>query len=288
MNNAIKSMLDKYSCQTERDYTNALKEIIQEIALLGLWRAKFFEKAAFYGGTALRILYGLDRFSEDMDFSLLHADNDFTLNKYNQAIRSELMAFGFDVEVNSKQKSQQSSIESAFIKANTLNQLITIAVPDEITSMIHRHKVIKIKMEVDVQPPSGFSTEAKTLLLPIPFSVLTYTQADLLAGKIHALLCRSWKTRVKGRDWYDFYWFISRNISVNLSHLQQRLIQSGHLADGDVLSKERLLELLFHRIQAVDIDMAAKDVVDFLKDRSAISIWSKSFFHELSQRLNVV
>src|SRR5438309_3791037 len=123
MNPAILSMLDRYKCVTAQDYENALKEIIQEIALLGLWRAKFYEHAAFYGGSALRILYGLDRFSEDLDFTLLRPDKTFSLASYNQAIMDELRSFGFKVEVVTKTKKIVSNIESAFIKADSKQQL---------------------------------------------------------------------------------------------------------------------------------------------------------------------
>lgn len=284
MHNVIQTMLNRYQCQSEHDYINALKEIFQEIALLGLWRAKFFEHAAFYGGTALRILYGLDRFSEDMDFSLRAPDGKFSLLKYNQAIVDELASFGFEVSVETKQKKTPSVIESAFIKANTLKQILIIQSGNAVIHTHPRH-VIKIKMEVDTQPPSGFTTEAKRLLLPIPFSVLTYSQPDLFAGKIHALLCRKWQTRIKGRDWYDYYWYISRGIAVNLLHLQYRLIQSNHWDDKETLTHDKLIQLIKNKINEVDFDMAQKDVVDFLKDKSAIVLWSTQFFMELTEQL---
>ena len=209
MNDSVQSMLEKYKPRSEQDYTNALKEIIQEIALLGLWRSKFYEHAAFYGGSALRILYQLNRFSEDLDFSLLKPDPEFTLAPYNQSICDELNAFGFTVEVKTKEKQVNTSIESAFIKANTKTQLMMIHAPQSLIQQTHGMHQLKIKMEVDTDPPAGFQTEVKTLLQPIPFSVKTYTLPDLFAGKIHALLCRPWKIRVKGRDWYDFIWYIT-------------------------------------------------------------------------------
>src|SRR5579862_5391578 len=226
MHSAIKTMLGRYKCHSEQDYINALKEIFQEIALLGLWRSKFYEKAAFYGGTALRILYGLDRFSEDLDFTLLQTDKHFDLAPYNQAIVDELNGFGFQVSVETKIKNIESNIESAFIKATTKKQLIVIEADSEIIQRIHHMNTIKIKMEVDINPPGSMSTEVKNILLPIPFSVKTLTQADLFAGKLHATLCRPWQTRVKGRDWYDLVWYIARSIPVNLHHLRDRLIQS--------------------------------------------------------------
>src|SRR5271157_4585321 len=207
MNEAIARMMARYDGRRREDYVRALREILQEIALLGLWRSKFFEKAAFYGGTALRILYGLDRFSEDLDFSLLEPKPDFDLSKYCVALQTEMRSFGFEVTIESKEKRRQSAVQSAFIKSNTLKQLVVIETAEELVRTVPRGQVLKIRLEVDTVPPPGFSTEVKYLLHPIPFPVKSYTLPDLFAGKRHALLCRRWKTRVKGRDWYDFVWF---------------------------------------------------------------------------------
>jgi predicted nucleotidyltransferase component of viral defense system len=285
MHIAIKQMLEKYDCQNQRDYLNALKEIIQEIALLGLWRAKFHEKAAFYGGSALRILYGLDRFSEDLDFTLLKSDNDFDLSTYNQFIEKELSSFGFEVTVERKIKNIQSTIESAFIKANSRIQLLTIETPSDIIGTLHPTHLIKIKMEVDVNPPGKFTTEAKTLLQPIPFSVNTLTLPDLFAGKIHALLCRPWQKRVKGRDWYDFVWYVSKGSHVNLSHLQARLAQSGAWDDKNKLSLEQLKTLLLNKIHSTDFSNAKDDASQFIKDPQALDLWSTAFFVQLLDKL---
>ncbi len=288
MHNAIETMLNKYKCRNEKEYVNALKEIFQEIALLGLWRSKFFEQAAFYGGTALRILYGLDRFSEDVDFTLLQTNKTFSLEKYNNAIISELDSFGFDVKMETKNKNIDTKIESAFIKANTIKQLLTIGVPNRITQHIHRMKTIKIKMEVDTDPPGNFSTEVKKLWLPIPYTVLTLTQEDLFAGKIHALLYRQWQKRIKGRDWYDYYWYVSRDIPVNLSHLETRLVKSGYWSPTKTLTHQDLVKLLHERIEQIDFENAKNDVTDFLKDPAAIELWSKEFFNDMTKKLRSI
>ena len=196
MNQVLTAMMSRYACKSIADYNNALKEIIQEIALLGLWRSKFFEKAAFYGGTCLRIMYGLDRFSEDLDFSLLKPDKHFTFIKYLKGVQNELAAFGFHTTVETKKKTKITSIDSAFIKAGTREQLLTIDVPKKWVERVHSGHVLKIKLEVDIDPPLDFATEAKTLLLPIPFGVVCYASPDLFSGKLHAVLCRPWKNRV--------------------------------------------------------------------------------------------
>lgn len=267
---------------------NALKEIFQEIALLGLWRAKFYEKAAFYGGSALRILYGLDRFSEDLDFTLLRKDNQFQLAAYNQAVVDELASFGFDVEVECKNKKIISNIESAFIKADTKKQLIIVEAPSDISKRFHHMHRIRIKMEVDVRPPGKFNTEAKTILQPIPFSVRTLILPDLFAGKIHALLCRPWQLRVKGRDWYDFVWCIGRDIPVNTLHLRERLVQSEAWKGSDDFGKDELLELLKNKIKSTDFENAKRDIKPFLSDPKSTDIWSTPFFNELLDKIKII
>lgn len=285
MNEALSAMFERYSPASAEDYENAFKEIIQEIALLGLWRTKFFEKAAFYGGTALRILYGLDRFSEDMDFSLLKRDKRFDLQPYCTGITDELKGFGLNVDVEKKEKSSESAIESAFIKTGTLENLISIDVPARISKRIPSNRLIKIKLEVDIDPPLGFATEAKYLLQPIPFSVNAYKPPDLFAGKMHALLCRQWKTRVKGRDWYDLVWYVARATPLHLKHLETRMKQSGHFSKDQRLTQERLMELLKDKISKLDVNAAKKDVLPMLKDPESIEVWSKEFFTEVVSKI---
>lgn len=286
MHAAIKTMLEKYKCHSEQDYINALKEIFQEIALLGLWRAKFYEKAAFYGGTALRILYGLDRFSEDLDFTLLKTEKNFDLTPYNQAVADELQSFGFQVSVEVKNKNIESNIESAFIKATTKQQLIIIEATPEITGRIHRMNTIKIKMEVDTNPPGNCDTEVKNILLPIPFSVKTLTPSDLFAGKLHAILCRPWQKRVKGRDWYDLVWYVARNIPVNLHHLRDRLIQSSAWDKSIKLTKNDLITLLSDKINETNFENAKSDIIPFIIDKEAVSLWSKNFFLDVIGKIS--
>jgi predicted nucleotidyltransferase component of viral defense system len=288
MHDAIKQMLTKYQCRSQQDYINALKEIFQEIALLGLWRAKFFERAAFYGGSALRILYGLDRFSEDLDFSLLKKSPDFDLTPYNKAVTKELAAFGFAASVETKNKQLLSNIESAFIKAESKKQLLVIEAPQDMVKSVRRMQTIKIKMEVDINPPGLFSTETKFLLHPIPFSLRSFIKPDLFAGKIHALLCRPWVTRVKGRDWYDFLWHLSQNIPVNLLHLKERMIQSQVWDRRKILSKNSLIELLLQKIKETDFNAAKNDISPFVKKSSSLEVWSKDFFKDILKQIKTI
>ncbi len=281
MHALIEEMLEKYHLQTIADGTTALREIIQEIALVGLWRAKFFEHAAFYGGTALRILYGLDRFSEDLDFSLLKPDPVFSLSKYNHAIKDELSAFGFEVTVIEKIKNIETPIESAFIKANTKTELIHIGLRNQLIATIPKDAVIKIKLEIDTNPPSHFKTEAKVLKEPMPVFINVYAPSDLFAGKMHALLFRGWSNRIKGRDWYDFVWFVKNGISLNLDHLEKRMWQSGHLPEQETLTKENFLVLLKNKIEGLNVEKALLDIKPFLKDQQILKNWSNPYFLSL-------
>lgn len=281
MNEAIQSMLARYSCKSSEDQERALREIIQEIALLGLWRSKFFEHATFYGGTALRILYGLDRFSEDLDFSLLGPDSSFSLSAYEKAIINELASFGFDVTVERKVKTNQTQIESAFIKANTLIHLIKIGT----TWKTHKDKVIKVKIEVDTQPPLGFATEAKPHFRPIPFSIKTFTLPDLFAGKLHAALFRNRPRNPKGRDWYDFLWYIGRETPVHLAHLEQRARQSGHWQSEVSLDEKAVKNLLSQKIREFNLEDLKADVRPFIRDNGRMDAWSTDLFLAAVDRL---
>ncbi len=285
MNDAVRVMLNRYQCSSVNDYENALKEIIQEIALLGLWRAKFFEKAAFYGGSALRILYGLNRFSEDLDFSLLHKDAGFSLATYCTAVEDELKSFGFSVHVERKVKKAETNVDSAFIKAGTLKNMLVIDIPGALTKNIHSGKLLKVKLEVDRDPPPGFETEAKYLFQPIPFSVNTFTLPNLFAGKMHAILCRAWGTRVKGRDWYDLAWYAGQNIALSLKHLESRMRQTKHLKEDEALTEESLKQKLKQRILDVDWNDARRDVENLVRDAASLELWSLDFFSAICERI---
>lgn len=288
MNSAVTSMLGRYQCSTTQDYENALKEIMQELALLGLWRTKFFEHAAFYGGTALRILHGLDRFSEDLDFSLLNTVNDFDLAPYLSGIKSELNSMGFDVSVEKKTKSAESAIKSAFIKAGTKEHLLRIVVPKELHKRINNRDVLSVRFDLDTDPPLGFHTESRSLLQPIPFSVTAYKIEDLFAGKLHAVLQRKWKSRMKGRDYYDFVWYVARGVPVHLSHLEERMRQSSGWEVDRKMQKADLIKLLQDRIEALDLEAVKNEVLPFVRDRASLNLWSKEFFESVLLRLQVV
>ncbi|MCX7045361.1 MAG: nucleotidyl transferase AbiEii/AbiGii toxin family protein [Candidatus Sumerlaeota bacterium] len=288
MQEAIAAMLAKYECRTLADSTHALREIIQEVALLGLWRAKFFENAAFYGGSALRILYGLDRYSEDLDFSLLKPQPDFKLERYTAPLKKEIMAFGFDVRIEMVDKAARTPIQSAFLKLNARSELLVIETPVEIAQKAHRNQSLKIKIEVDTDPPPGFSTATRYLLHPIPFPVRIYSLPDLFAGKIHAALFRRWKNRVKGRDWYDFVWYAANHPQLHLAHLEQRMRQTGNWAGQASLARSDFEVILNETIDGLDIEQARREVAPFVKRQEDLAVWSKEFLKDVARRIQII
>lgn len=282
MTTPVQQMIEKYGCKNTAEYKNALKEVIQEVALCGLSRGDFFTKAAFYGGTALRIFYGLDRFSEDMDFSLIKKDENFAINSYFSYLSEELLSNGFELTVERKEKSLHSDVQSAFIKGGTLVHLLKIVPSDSRILGISDTELIKIKFEIDTNPPDCASYETKYALLPSPYAVQMYDEGSLFAGKIHAVLCRAWQNRVKGRDFYDYLWYLARGTKVNLKHLQKRLEQTGKWNEAETLSLEKLKEMLCTRFSEINFENAKQDVLPFIKDPSKLNLWNKDFFSSIT------
>lgn len=282
----IREWMDSYRLATKEDAVQALREIMQEIALAGLQRAGFFERAAFYGGTALRIFYGLNRFSEDLDFSLLEVDPDFSLDKYLDAVQIEFRSLGMEVSVKEKDKTNKNNIESAFLKSETIWRELVLQ--DIIPQSGLDQKVnIKIKLEIDTKPPLGFSTEERLLLRPFSFYVKCFTISDLFAGKMHALLFRKWKNNVKGRDWYDMEWYIRQGIPLNLSHFALRAKDSGDWQKTTITAEE-FRELLRVRIDTVDMRRVKADISRFIPDPKVLDIWSAAYFHDLVRQLKIL
>ncbi len=288
MHSAIQSMIDAYNCRTTEEYKNALKEVVQEIALLGLYRGGFYNVAAFYGGTSLRIFYGLDRFSEDLDFSLLSPNPRFDLSAYTQAVQDELGSYGLNMTVTEKIKSNASAVKSAFIKGGTQIHLLKISSISPPVAGVHPDEQIQVKLEVDTDPPEGAEYEIKYQLTPVPYNVRLFSLPSLFAGKVHAMLCRGWQSRVKGRDFYDYIWYLSKGIPLNLHHLAMRMIQTGHITSREMLTIESLHQMLNKRFSSIDVEQARNDVLPFIKNPETVSLWSEDFFTSITRdRLKV-
>lgn len=281
----IKEWLEEYDPSNEEEILNSMREIMQEIALAGLSRTDFFDNAAFYGGTALRILYGLNRYSEDMDFSLLEVNPEFKLEPYFNAVVSEFEGLGMKVSIREKSKRIATPIESAFLKGETLWKELVLEDIIQQTG-VKSNKSVKIKIEVDKNPPMGFNTEEKLLLRPFSFYVKCFDLPSLFAGKMHALLFRKWKNRVKGRDWYDMEWYIKKGVELDLMHFLQRAKDTGDWKENSI-SKEQFFVLLENKIKNVSIEAVKEDVIRFIPDDAVLKIWSEQYFLDLIKLLKI-
>ena len=268
-NEIFENMLSRYELATEQQKRNAIFEVNQQIILAGLYAGGFFESAAFYGGTCLRIFHGLQRFSEDMDFSLLAPDENFDFSKYFQPIVDAFALVGREVEITKKDKKSFGKVESAFLKDNT----------DVYDVTFQTEKSIKIKIEVDTCPPLNFTTEQKLLLQPHSFMTRCFTLPDLFAGKMHALVYRAWKNRVKGRDWYDFEWYVRNGVTLDFAHLAERCKQFN----GEDITPESFKEKLIERLSTADIKQVKEDVLPFVRNPKELDIWSNDYFVQLAE-----
>ncbi len=274
MNSILEQMVAKYTVQTQADKLNAYHEVMQEIILSALQRAGFFNHAAFYGGTCLRIFHKLPRFSEDIDFSLLEINESFSLEPYFDAIVKEFKALGRDVTINRKIKKTFSHVESAFLKDTT--EVYNVEFKTE--------RTVKIKIEVDTTPPLDFTTENKLLLMPFSFMTRCFTLPNLYAGKMHAMLFRNWKQRVKGRDWYDFEWYVKNSVKLNFNHLKIRALQKGY-SESSEFTKDIFKQLLHDRITQTKIQLVINDVKPFIDNTSSLEIWSTDYFLQLADMI---
>ena len=288
MNTVIEEMLKSYQVDNIYDRKNAMKKIMQEIVLCGLSRAGFFKEAAFYGGTALRIFYGLDRFSEDLDFSLEQINLDFDLCSYFPVLEKEVKAFGLNVEIQEKEKTKDSNIRSAFLKGNTKEHLLLFYADERDVGTVAKNEVVKIKFEVDTNPPAFATYEHKYRLLPVPYEIRLYDMPSLFAGKIHAVICRGWQSRIKGRDLYDYIFYLSKAVTVNQKHLRARLIDSGYISENQECTLEEIKTMLKNRFDSIDFLQARKDVEPFIRDTSILDIWSSEIFKQITEGLKVL
>jgi len=288
MNDALRAMLRAYaiinSQNRQTDQINALREVIQRITLLGLHRGGFFDKASFYGGTALRILYDLDRFSEDLDFCLTTPDPDFQLSKFFDSIEAEHARFGLHPILQERKSGTEVNIESAFVKQDTCKGLLVIGGGID---KIPKGQTLKVRIEVDKANPPGAIAQSKIIATPIPFMVGTLTESSLFAGKLHAILARAYLNRTKGRDYYDFVFYSSRGTPVNLQYLEAKLRDSGHIVGTQALTLETLIDMLKTKFSKVDFESAKEDVRPFIKPekRPDLAEWSAALFSALAERL---
>lgn len=269
-------MVGTYECKTAEDKLNAIREVMQQVTLAGLSKAGFFDKAAFYGGTCLRMFHGLARFSENMDFSLLQHNPEFDFTPYFSAIEEEFASIGQRVCISLKKKTKESAIQSAFLKGDTA----------QFNLALERGRVVNIKLEVDTNPPLQFDTEHKLLMLPRSFYTRCFTLPCLFAGKMHALLFRQWKNRVKGRDWYDFEWYVRRRVKLDFRHFCERVHQFGSLDSPDI-SIEAFRKILRDKIYSTNFASAVNDVRPFIKNIQQLEFWNTEYFIQVAEFINI-
>ena len=273
MNQLYEKMLSAYDQSTDTARRNAIYEVSQQIVLAGLADGGFFDKAAFYGGTCLRIFHGLNRFSEDMDFTLLKEDPSFNFEQYFQPVIDQFALVGRKVEIKKKDKKSFGKVESAFLKDTT----------DVYDISFQTEKSVKVKIEVDTVPPLKFSTEQKLLLQPKSFLTRCVALPDLFAGKMHALVFRAWKSRIKGRDWYDFEWYVRGGIHLDWNHLHERILQFN----GQDMTLEEFKDALRDRLGSADISRVKEDVLPFLNNPGELDIWSNDYFLQLVDSMKI-
>ena len=278
MNSVLEIMVNRYNPQNNEERENAIKEIIQEIALAGLSRGGFFEKAAFYGGTCLRIFHGLNRFSEDLDFALIEKNDSFSLDKYFPALEKEFLSYGIDINIESKINKEEKDIQSAFLKGNTLMLMMSFFPKSEDAKKVVANQKIKIKFEIDIDNPSGGVSEFKYKMLPAPYEIRIFNEATLFAGKIHAVLCREYQHHVKGRDFYDYLFYIGKGSKINLKYLENKLKNTGKINSDVTLTLDMVKEMLFNKFSNVDYKSAKEDVKNFIVDKDSLNLWKKELF----------
>ena len=264
-------MVAAYKEQRGTATSNVEQEVMQRIALAGLHRGGFFQHAAFYGGTCLRLFHNLTRYSEDMDFSLIEKRDDIHIENYFPAIIEEFRLAGHEVDIVKKDKKIFGRVESAFLKENT----------EAYDIKFQTKKTVKVKIELDTDPPLAFDTEQLALQQPYSFMTRCFTLPDLFAGKMHALVYRAWQRRVKGRDWYDFEWYVRWNVPLNFIHLQERIREFS----SEEASKESFMSQLREKLATTDIERVKEDVIGFVDHPHELDIWSNDYFLQLADRI---
>ena len=276
----IQSRLDGYRSRSTIEEEQALREITQELILAGLARSDFFSRAAFQGGTCLRIFHGLNRFSEDLDFALDSPNSDFELTPYLQNLRLDLEAYGYRLEIDDRSKAGKA-MQHAFLKDDSLARLLKL----EYQPRTGPPRKLRVKLEVDTNPPAGASYEMPFLDFPFPSAIKNFDLPSLFAGKLHALLCREF---VKGRDWYDLIWYVARRTPVNHQLLTTALAQEGPWRGESLPIDDAWCRLALHnRVEQINFHEAARDVERFVKKEEigSLSVWSQEYFHSLGDKL---
>lgn len=279
---SIEQIIKSYNPSTIDETKAIVREVVQSIILVGLSRSGFFTKASFYGGTALRIFYGLNRYSEDLDFTLNDVDPNFSIEPYINKIKEVALSYGLDLEIVTKIK---TPIERAFAKLNTYHTFISLKLNDSIVSSLHKDEVLKVKFEIDCHPSLGFNTESKWLDIPEFAQIVVLDEPSLFAGKLHAILCRNYKNTVKGRDYYDFLFYIQKRVKPNLSYLRNKLVETGKISKSESFDICVLRNMLKEQFKNVDFSQVKKDAARFVFKNEDLSFYTKELFIQMVDRI---
>jgi predicted nucleotidyltransferase component of viral defense system len=247
-----------HSAPTPAHGRNAMREYLQARILAALQRTGAMIPLAFHGGTALRFLYNSQRYSEDLDFALEWAREQYDFRGYLRAIRSTLTAEGYAVELK---VSDQKVVHSAFVRFAGLLY--------EVGLSPFRDEVLAVKIEVDTNPPPGAELATTVIRRHVPLQLQHHDRASLLAGKLHAILQRPY---TKGRDIYDLLWYLSdaQWPPPNLILLNNALQQTGW--PGPELTAETWREVVRHRLHALNWEQVAADVRPFLEPSADVGL----------------
>lgn len=277
MNEIITERLQEYKVKTAEEELNAIKEITQEIILYALSKTSFFEHAHFCGGTALRIIHGMNRFSEDLDFTTSAVNTGFHFDNYMDEILSTLKNYGLEMTV--KKTNDDSFVKARELKEDSDKWKLTFPSNKQLKKVI-------IKLEIDTNPPAGAIETKANLDFPLLHQIKIGDMETLFAGKTHALLCRSF---IKGRDWYDLLWYIKKKSTINYELLKNALFQMGPYKGQTLTSVDRdfVVQELGKKIKSLDWEAVKKDVERFLRpeELETLKLWNEELFLERIQKI---
>lgn len=281
----IEEIIKSYNPKTIDETKFVIRELVQKIVLIGLSKSGFFSHASFYGGTALRIFYDLNRYSEDLDFTLNYIDESFTLDPFINKIKEVALSYGLNLDIVTKNKKVETPIESAFAKLNTYQTFISLNLNQSMINLLHKDEVIKVKFEIDCSPALGFTNEIKWLDTPEFAKISVLDSSSLFAGKIHAILCRNYKNTIKGRDYYDFLFYIQKRIKPNMEYLKNKLIDTGKISKDDDFNIDILKNMLISRFSEINFEDVKKDASKFILNNDDLSYYSKELFIQMVDKI---
>ena len=277
INNIFVNEINKHNPQNITETKSAMKETLQKIILEGLGKSDFFNNVVFYGGTSLRIFRDLPRFSEDLDFTLLDKNVGCDFDGCLLFAKRELESFGIDCDIYNKDKNIDTTVDTRYFRFN-LKSLFDISFP-EYSNQIISTELLTVKIELERNSFSGGKVEVKLLTYPSFVQIKTYSMETLFASKLIAVLNRKWKTRIKGRDYYDYLFYIMQETKPNMVFLENGLKQFGFIDRDESYSLNKLKKDLKEKFSNVDFDNAINDVKPFVSnDDKIIQSFNKEIF----------